>query len=76
MPVTNAQSSPGSIVSVANNQTKKGMVLPFQTLSLAFNQINYYVDMPEVSFSFEGLIFTTSFDIYLNAYRTFGLIFS
>ncbi|KAJ4705161.1 Pleiotropic drug resistance ABC transporter [Melia azedarach] len=26
--------------------TKKGMVLPFQPLSLAFNHINYYVDMP------------------------------
>ncbi|OMO68267.1 ABC-2 type transporter [Corchorus olitorius] len=25
---------------------KKGMVLPFQPLSLAFNHINYYVDMP------------------------------
>lgn len=25
---------------------KKGMVLPFQPLSLAFNHVNYYVDMP------------------------------
>lgn len=47
MPVRNAQSSQGSIVSVANSQSKKGMVLPFQPLSLAFNHINYYVDMPE-----------------------------
>lgn len=28
---------------------KKGMVLPFQPLSVAFNHINYYVDMPSVS---------------------------
>ncbi|KAG6516766.1 pleiotropic drug resistance protein 2-like [Zingiber officinale] len=26
--------------------TKRGMVLPFQPLSLAFNHVNYYVDMP------------------------------
>ncbi|KAJ1697900.1 hypothetical protein LUZ63_006412 [Rhynchospora breviuscula] len=26
---------------------KKGMVLPFQPLSLAFNHLNYYVDMPQ-----------------------------
>ncbi|KAL3369578.1 hypothetical protein AABB24_010094 [Solanum stoloniferum] len=26
---------------------KRGMVLPFQPLSLAFNHVNYYVDMPE-----------------------------
>ncbi|XP_022752605.1 pleiotropic drug resistance protein 2-like [Durio zibethinus] len=47
MPVRNAQSSPGSIVSVANSQSKKGMILPFQPLSLGFNHVNYYVDMPE-----------------------------
>ncbi|XP_030957843.1 pleiotropic drug resistance protein 2-like [Quercus lobata] len=27
-------------------QSKRGMVLPFQPLSLAFNHVNYYVDMP------------------------------
>ncbi|OMO57673.1 reverse transcriptase [Corchorus capsularis] len=47
MPVRNAHASNGSIVSVTNNQSKKGMVLPFQPLSLAFNHVNYYVDMPE-----------------------------
>ncbi|KAG5631968.1 hypothetical protein H5410_003685 [Solanum commersonii] len=26
----------------------RGMVLPFQSLSLAFNHVNYYVDMPKV----------------------------
>lgn len=29
--------------------TKKGMVLPFQPLSLAFDHVSYYVDMPVVS---------------------------
>lgn len=28
---------------------RRGMVLPFQPLSLAFNHVNYYVDMPAVS---------------------------
>nr|GLL36389.1 ABC transporter G family member 39-like isoform X1 [Ipomoea trifida] len=28
------------------NGSRKGMVLPFQPLALAFNHINYYVDMP------------------------------
>jgi len=28
---------------------KKGMVLPFQPLSIAFNHINYFIDMPPVS---------------------------
>nr|XP_043631485.1 pleiotropic drug resistance protein 2-like isoform X2 [Erigeron canadensis] len=30
----------------ARNNNKKGMVLPFQPLSLAFDHVNYYVDMP------------------------------
>ncbi|XP_052183660.1 pleiotropic drug resistance protein 2-like [Diospyros lotus] len=30
----------------STNQARKGMVLPFQPLSLAFNHMNYYVDMP------------------------------
>ncbi|KAJ6407594.1 hypothetical protein OIU84_010975 [Salix udensis] len=29
-----------------DNSTTRGMVLPFQPLSLAFNHVNYYVDMP------------------------------
>ncbi|KAI3837327.1 hypothetical protein MKW92_020572 [Papaver armeniacum] len=28
------------------SETRRGMVLPFQPLSLAFNHVNYYVDMP------------------------------
>ncbi|KAI8569217.1 hypothetical protein RHMOL_Rhmol02G0261700 [Rhododendron molle] len=30
----------------SNHSPRKGMVLPFQPLSLAFNHVNYYVDMP------------------------------
>ncbi|KAL2345197.1 hypothetical protein Fmac_006482 [Flemingia macrophylla] len=30
----------------SSNQEPRGMVLPFQPLSLAFNHISYYVDMP------------------------------
>ncbi|XP_065865883.1 pleiotropic drug resistance protein 2-like isoform X2 [Euphorbia lathyris] len=35
-----------SNANVAKSPSKKGMVLPFQPLSLSFNHINYYVDMP------------------------------
>lgn len=30
--------------------TNRGMVLPFRPLSLAFDHVNYYVDMPTVNF--------------------------
>ncbi|TYI65456.1 hypothetical protein E1A91_D09G159800v1 [Gossypium mustelinum] len=30
----------------SSNNPRKGMVLPFQPLSVAFNHVNYYVDMP------------------------------
>ncbi|XP_058203394.1 ABC transporter G family member 39-like isoform X1 [Rhododendron vialii] len=30
----------------SNHAPRKGMVLPFRPLSLAFNHVNYYVDMP------------------------------
>ncbi|KAL5579867.1 hypothetical protein UlMin_012309 [Ulmus minor] len=45
MQVRNAQGSNG-IESAGNNQSKRGMVLPFQPLSLAFSHVNYSVDMP------------------------------
>ncbi|XP_047328940.1 pleiotropic drug resistance protein 2-like [Impatiens glandulifera] len=35
-----------SALSAGNDQAKKGMILPFQPLSIAFNHVNYYVDMP------------------------------
>ncbi|XP_071915841.1 pleiotropic drug resistance protein 2-like isoform X3 [Coffea arabica] len=41
-----AQENGNSIVSETSIQTARGMVLPFQPLSLAFNHVNYYVDMP------------------------------
>lgn len=47
MQVRNAQANNG-IVS-ESTQSRRGMVLPFQPLSLAFNHVNYYVDMPAVS---------------------------
>lgn len=38
-----------SASSAGNGEPRKGMVLPFKPLSLAFNHVNYYVDMPAVS---------------------------
>ncbi|GMY23360.1 pleiotropic drug resistance protein 2-like isoform X1, partial [Fagus crenata] len=39
--------SDNSIDTAAENApTRRGMVLPFQPLSLAFSNVNYYVDMP------------------------------
>jgi len=46
-----AISHSGSSNSAVGNP-RRGMVLPFQPLSLAFDHINYYVDMPAVSYSF------------------------
>lgn len=33
---------------IGATSTRKGMVLPFQPLSLAFDHVNYFVDMPAV----------------------------
>ncbi|KAK6926633.1 ABC-2 type transporter [Dillenia turbinata] len=46
MAIRNAQASTSSTVNAADNVAKRGMVLPFKPLSLAFNHVNYYVDMP------------------------------
>ncbi|KAB2628644.1 pleiotropic drug resistance protein 2-like [Pyrus ussuriensis x Pyrus communis] len=40
------RSNPEGTDMQVRNQAKKGMVLPFEPLSLAFNHMNYYVDMP------------------------------
>lgn len=40
------------IVVSAEDARKRGMVLPFRPLSLAFNNVNYFVDMPAVSHCF------------------------
>ncbi|GFZ17803.1 pleiotropic drug resistance 6 [Actinidia rufa] len=42
---SNVEGATSSTVGTAN-QVRKGMVLPFKPLSLAFNHVNYYVDMP------------------------------
>lgn len=31
---------------------KKGMILPFKPLTMTFHNVNYYVDMPKVRFTF------------------------
>ncbi|KAI3447489.1 hypothetical protein Pfo_004154 [Paulownia fortunei] len=40
------QTSSDLLVGTVDHTPKKGMVLPFQPLSLVFNHINYHVDMP------------------------------
>lgn len=47
--------------STENEVTRRGMVLPFTPLSLAFDHINYYVDMPAVSCLRYGLSGTVRF---------------
>ncbi|KAF8403237.1 hypothetical protein HHK36_011338 [Tetracentron sinense] len=46
MAMKNAPESTSSTVSAADHAPRRGMVLPFQPHSLAFNHVNYYVDMP------------------------------
>ncbi|CBI40242.3 unnamed protein product, partial [Vitis vinifera] len=47
MEVRNTRENTKAVVKDANHAlTKRGMVLPFQPLSLAFEHVNYYVDMP------------------------------
>jgi hypothetical protein len=47
--------SSSEIVGASDNAPRRGMVLPFQPHSLAFNHVNYYVDMPAVSHSFVNI---------------------
>lgn len=49
-----------AVTSTGHAPTKRGMVLPFQPLSLAFNHVNYYVDMPAVSCFSESLSLSSS----------------
>lgn len=39
----------GSTISSSDPNRKRGMVLPFEPLSIAFNEIRYAIDMPQVS---------------------------
>ncbi|XP_047341338.1 ABC transporter G family member 34-like [Impatiens glandulifera] len=43
----NASRASSSIDVATNHAPRKGMILPFQPLSLTFDHINYYVDMPK-----------------------------
>ncbi|KAJ6699302.1 PLEIOTROPIC DRUG RESISTANCE PROTEIN 1-LIKE ISOFORM X1 [Salix purpurea] len=43
-----------------DNSTTRGMVLPFQPLSLAFNHVNYYVDMPAVALKVHCMLLAKS----------------
>jgi hypothetical protein len=38
-------------------QPKRGMILPFQPLTIAFHHINYFIDMPAVSHSLSLFLF-------------------
>lgn len=50
MAVMNTSDNAKSGVSApAQTNAKRGMILPFQPLSLAFGHVNYQVDMPAVS---------------------------
>nr|QVT92286.1 ABC transporter [Salvia miltiorrhiza] len=40
------KTTPDGIVGTVDHTSKKGMLLPFQPLSLTFNHTNYYVDLP------------------------------
>lgn len=40
------------MASSLNQEPRKGMILPFQPLSLAFNHISYYVDMSAFAYAF------------------------
>ncbi|KAL3324836.1 hypothetical protein AABB24_038775 [Solanum stoloniferum] len=46
MATTCSQVNTSYVVPFPNKESRKRMVLPFQPLSLAFNHVNYYVDMP------------------------------
>jgi len=37
-------------VGFSSSPARRGMVLPFTPLSMSFKDVNYYVDMPVVSF--------------------------
>ncbi|KAG5009407.1 hypothetical protein JHK82_017980 [Glycine max] len=45
------------MASSLNQEPRKGMILPFQPLSLAFNHISYYVDMSAFTYAFLTLAY-------------------
>ena len=61
MEVRSSRESTKSVAEDADQSpTRRGMVLPFQPLSLAFEHVNYYVNMPAVSNLFS--VFHHTFD--------------
>eukprot|EP00250_Pteridium_aquilinum_P002425 c12641_g1_i1 orf=3-281(-) len=40
------RSSTGPDIENGSQPAQRGMVLPFEPLAIAFNSVNYYVDMP------------------------------
>ena len=42
------QESELSSIPVKDGVKKKGMILPFQPLTMTFHAVNYFVDMPKV----------------------------
>ncbi|KZV18315.1 ABC transporter G family member 31-like [Dorcoceras hygrometricum] len=43
----NGQADNSDIIVRMNGNTKKGMILPFQPLTMTFHNVNYFVDMPK-----------------------------
>lgn len=48
------------------NGNTKGMILPFQPLTMTFHNVNYYVDMPKVG----GSVITNSIKYCLYMQKT------
>lgn len=42
---------PEKNVSFSGDEGRKGMILPFQPLTMTFHNVNYFVDMPKVHHS-------------------------
>ena len=45
----NTAKSKSESLNAVDGAVRRTMVLPFQPLTLSFNRVNYYVDMPTVS---------------------------
>lgn len=66
------RNSSSEMVGDAHRAQKRGMVLPFQSLSLAFNHVNYYVDMPAVSCLFLSLLLFSIWKVFRNWFQIFN----
>lgn len=54
-----AESAASSQTTYPNTAKRKGMILPFQPLTMTFHDVNYFVDMPKVRILDFILHFTT-----------------